>query len=549
MSRTRRGFPRAGSTEPARRRGDRGPAGGGRAAGRTVPRRTDRCDVHRGRGKSAAVGMAVARRLEESDRYAEAGAVAVTAAQADSAGEVFRFATGNPEPPENGPVRFVAPDELLHDERRFDVVAIDEAAQLSVALLRRLVEAHPDAHLVFTSTTHGYEGTGRGFDLRFLEWLSEHDRPFERLSLEEPIRWSPEDPVEESVFDALLLDAEPADLADADPDRARHVELDREALARDDRRLRDFFGLLVQAHYRTTPSDLHRMLDAPNLDLHALEIDGRIAAATWVAHEGMLYPKLCGDLYWGRRRILGHALPETVVTHLGHREAGQLEMIRSVRIAVHPDLRRCGLGTQLVRAVHDQYRPDLFGTLFGAEPGLISFRREVGYDVVRVGASRDRRTGAPAVAMMRPVSDRARRLFETARGEFAAKLPAQLELHEAGEQLPLGEELKQALGRGLPDPAPMTDQRRDAIVAQYAFGPRTHFSAVAALEPFVDEHADALDSLADEGRRLVEARIRNRRSWEETRDAASMNSVPAAMRGLRRALRALVETVELDRTE
>ena len=59
-------------------------------------------------------------------------------------------------------------------------------------------------------------------------------------------------------------------------------------------------------------------------------------------------------------------------------EAGEFNIVRSVRIAVHPDCRRKGLASKLINHVHESYQPDLFGTLFGATPELIKFRRKIG---------------------------------------------------------------------------------------------------------------------------------------------------------------------------
>lgn len=505
----------------------------------------------RGRGKSSALGMALRDYLEAADEGADTPRVAVSAGHPDSAAEVFRFATGTSSPPDDGPLRFLRPTELLDaaETSTFDIIVIDEAAQLAVPLLRRLVERHPNAHFAFATTTHGYEGTGRGFELRFLEWLDERDSRLERLTLEEPIRWATDDPLEDFIFDALLLDAEPFSAPDRlGPEDCRHRKLDRDSLASDEDLLHEFFGLLVQAHYRTTPSDLHRLLDAPNLHLHALLADGHVVAATWVAEEGGLTERLCQDIYGGRR-IRGHALPETLVSHLGFPEAGRMTMRRSVRIAVHPALRRRGLGTRLVEAVHAHYEretehadsPDLFGTLFGATPGLLQFRRSVGYGLVRMGASRGRRTGEPSVAMIRPLSEAARRLYERARRELAWKLPLQLELMKAEGDLVFEETLERELCAELPDPEPLPQSRLLQTVRHYAWGPRTHASAAHAIDQFVRDHRDALDTLAPRHRRLVEARILERCSWRATKARADAPSFRMTMRGLRHAIRQLAE--------
>src|SRR5690606_2622683 len=121
----------------------------------------------------------------------------------------------------------------------------------------------------------GYEGTGRGFVLRFLAWQKSEPRPSAIHTLSAPVRFDAGDPLERLVFDALALDAEPASLAGVDLDAARPEALDRDALASDEALLREVFGLLVHAHYRTTPSDLERMLDAPNLRVHVMRAGGR----------------------------------------------------------------------------------------------------------------------------------------------------------------------------------------------------------------------------------------------------------------------------------
>lgn len=494
----------------------------------------------RGRGKSSALGLAL--------REAGGRTIAVTAGQPGSTAEVFRFATGDPRP-DDGPVRFVPPERLARGGERFDAIVVDEAAQLPVPLLQRIVRNHPDAHVAFASTVRGYEGTGRGFVLRFLEWLAGEPRPLTRLTLETPIRWVEGDALERFVFDALLLDARPApphalDGAPTGPTDVEHARLDRDALARDERLLRDFFGLLVHAHYRTTPGDLQRLLDAPNLDLHALLRHGRVVAATLVAHEGGLPDAVVRDMVRGRGRIRGHALPDTLVCHAGRPEAGAMRIVRSVRIATHPALRRQGLGMRLVEAVHASYAPDFFGTLFGATPELLRFRRAAGYELVRVGASRGERTGEPAAVMMRPVSARARRLFEALRAALARDLPLQLELLEAGGQLLLEPALRAALLRDLPAPPPLDAATRDALLASYAFGPRTYESVAVAVTAWVRAHAARLAELEPRQRALVEARVLERAPWTEVARTASLPSVPAAMRALRRAVRALVERVD-----
>jgi tRNA(Met) cytidine acetyltransferase len=517
----------------------------------------------RGRGKSSALGIALRRLLE-----CTASRVAVSAPEPEQAQEVFRFARGEPSPsddagdrpqlPPSGEasVRFVPLPELVRDDASaFDVIVIDEAAQLPVPMLRRLVEAHAGAHVAFATTTHGYEGTGRGFSLRFLQWLERGPVPVARLGLSSPIRWDEGDPLERLVFDMLLLDAEPARLEHQptpsiahepspvwlEDDAIRAVRLDRDALVADEPRLRELFGLLVHAHYRTTPSDLHRLLDAPNLELHALLLHDRVVAATILAHEGELPAALADDALHGRTRLRAHALADALVAHLGKPAAAGLRMLRSVRIATHPELRRRGLARRLVEHVHREHAPDLFGTLFGATPELLAFRRSLGYEVVRLSASRGARTGEPSVMMLHAASEPARALLTELRAELARDLPRQLELLRSDGGTLLDPALVASLGLGLPSPAPLDDARHHALVRAYAYGPRTFESVALALQRFVEMHRDRLDALAPAERRLVEGRVLAGYGWRRVAAHAGEPGVPAAMRGLRKAVRRLLD--------
>ncbi len=492
----------------------------------------------RGRGKSSALGLALARLGPDSGLR-----IAIGAAQRDAVHEVFRFVGDTP-------ADFVSPVELAFGEAPYDLILIDEAAQLPVPLLQEIVRRHPTATLAFATTARGYEGTGRGFLLRFVAWLKAQTRPLAELTLTAPIRWAAGDPLEAAVFDALFLGAHPADIGhEVHLERVEHRVLDRDALAQDRRLLADFFGLLVHAHYRTTPGDLHRMLDAPNLRLHALLYGGRVVAATWIALEGALPPTVSQAIHWGHTRIRGHALAETLVSHSARPDAGPLQIIRSVRIAVHPAFRRRGLGTLLIDHVHQTYDPDLFGTLFGATAELLAFRRSVGYALIRVGASRGTRTGEPAAVMMRPVSGKAKALLADLRTDLARDLPAQLSLMAAGHELVLDPALEAALHHGLPAAPALTADAIRYTVATYAFGPRTLEAAAVALTAFIKTHREAVATLSPTDRILIEGRILAHEGWQSVTERAGLNSVPAAMRAARRAVRALVLVVAPDIAE
>jgi len=459
----------------------------------------------RGRGKSAALGRALAGGAD----------VAVTGPRRAAVGEVLRFAAGAG--------RWVDPVALISEQPT--TIVIDEAAQLPVPLLQRIVLAHPNASLLLASTVDGYEGTGRGFVLRFLEWLRAQPGPVTELTLSQPIRWAEGDPLEAAVVRALALDARPGPAVVGSPTVGI---VDRDRLAADPVFLRGLFGLLVSAHYRTTPGDLHRLLDAPNLAVHVVRVREQVVAATVVAREGGLSPERCAALAAGPARIHGHALPETLIVHAGRVEAGALSFVRSVRIATHPALRRQGHARRLVAHLHELVDPDLFGSVFGATPALISFRRACGYEVVRLGTSRGVRTGVPSVVMLRPSSDAGRALVAVLRRDLAWDLPVQWALlqAEAGPALEPG--LYTALARGLGPRVRPDDDSLAATVARYAHTGVPYEAVAASVEAWLAGRA-----LTDP---VVRARCLERRPWSALPPA----EVRGAMRALRRGVRAML---------
>lgn len=482
----------------------------------------------RGRGKSSALGLALRRAMRSSSLRA-----VVTAPTQQAASEVFRFASSHQLP-------FVPPMELARSPSGGDVLVVDEAAQLPVPVLRELVARHPNARIAFATTTHGYEGTGRGFALRFLPWLNQQPRPLLQLSLKAPIRWAPDDPLEQLIFDALVLDADVAPVEDDLSSLPEPALLDRDELARDEALLRSLFGLLVHGHYRTTPSDFHRMLDAPNLAVHAIVHDGVVLAATLIGREGGLDHATCEALAQGKRRIRGHALADTLITHAGRPNAGELSIVRSVRIVTQPGLRKRGLARALVDHVHRSYAPDLFGTVFGATSDLIAFRRSVGYELVRVGAARGERTGEPAAIMLRAHSKRARKLIRELRSDLARDLPIQLALLHADGILGLEPGLASSLSDGLEPPVELDPAEIRSRVLRYANGPQTFASAAYAICRFVQAHRSRLSTLDSRERMLVEGHVLAHEPWDKVAREAGFPSVPSAMRALRPAIRKLL---------
>jgi len=135
------------------------------------------------------------------------------------------------------------------------------------------------------------------------------------------------------------------DVPTADPDE----------LLADEALLREAFGLLVAAHYRTEPNDLARLLDAPNLAARALVAEGRVVAVALLrAGEGRLDAETRRRMYEGER-VRGNMVPDVLTSQLRDETAAEPCGLRTVRIATHHALRGEGFGTRLLDEVHEEF--------------------------------------------------------------------------------------------------------------------------------------------------------------------------------------------------
>jgi tRNA(Met) cytidine acetyltransferase len=303
---------------------------------------------------------------------------------------------------------FVAVDELIRGDYSAELLLIDEAAAIPSPMLAQLLTRFK--RIVFASTVHGYEGTGRGFEIRFRKILNEKTPQWRSLTLSMPIRWAENDPVESWLFDALLLKADPADdekISAVEIDRCVTERLNRDELVQDKALLSSLFGLLVQAHYQTSPDDLRNMLDGPNISVWVTRYHGLVVAAALVADEGGFDESLATAIWQGERRPRGHLIPQTLACHNGFQQAPLLRYQRVMRIAVHPLLQRKGVGQRLMAAVSHSAKNnaiDFVGASFAATDDVASFWKTLQCQPVRLGISRDASSGCYSVIMLSALS-------------------------------------------------------------------------------------------------------------------------------------------------
>ncbi len=367
----------------------------------------------RGRGKSALLGMAAAQLLRQGRRQ-----ILVTAPSADQVQTLFRHAAreladelaqtdpGYLQTRTGACLRFLEMPELLATGPEAEVVMVDEAAAFPAPLLKRVLLGWP--RVAFASTVHGYEGTGRGFAIRFRKVLEQETPQWQARTLSAPVRWVPGDPLETLVSRLFLLAAEATE-----PEHPQAVSGDEVIIEpwqpadAGEGELSCAFGLLVDAHYRTRPGDLRQWLDDPSARSWRARIGNRVLGVLWTSIEGGLEPELAQQVTLGQRRVRGHLLPQSLASHSGFPEAAGQSCLRVVRIAVADSARRLGIGRRLVAAAAEYAASsglDTLGTSFGGSVDLLAFWRSCGLQLVRVGLQQEASSGEYPVQMLQGLS-------------------------------------------------------------------------------------------------------------------------------------------------
>ncbi|RRJ82376.1 tRNA(Met) cytidine acetyltransferase TmcA [Aestuariirhabdus litorea] len=473
----------------------------------------------RGRGKSAALGIAAANLFKAGVK--EILVCAPRRAAADSLFENARRRLGLEASRGDlewgqGRLRFCAPDELLQERPAAQLLLVDEAAAIPAPLLESMLDHYPA--LVYASTIHGYEGSGRGFALRFQQVLERRRPGWREIRLQQPIRWADGDPLERWCFDSLLLDADCEWRAEtAEPLAVRWVS--QSQLVEEGPLLRRLFGLLVMAHYRTSASDLRHLLDGPNLRIALLERGQQLLGTALISLEGGFDRPLGQQIWLGRRRPRGHLLPQSLAAHGGLWQAPLLRCLRVMRIAIHPQCQSRGYGSQLLAEVEREARElgcDYLGSSFGVTTRLLPFWLRAGLRPLRLGVSREASSGTHSVMVGKGLSADGCRMIHLGVARFAAEFPGQMvELYPD-----LDAELAQRLRAGAAGEAPLTPAEarilhwRDLI--SFADGQRLYETCMATLKAALEEWLaqGLLEPVSEEERTLLLGKVLEGKSWK-----------------------------------
>ncbi|ENY73927.1 hypothetical protein G114_00745 [Aeromonas diversa CDC 2478-85] len=485
----------------------------------------------RGRGKSSALGMAAAALLTE-----EPGLRIGITAPAQATLSTLLLHAG-----EDKRLLFFSPDRLLEERPALDLLLVDEAAAIPTPLLEGLL-AHYH-RMVFATTEHGYEGTGRGFHLRFKRTLDRRTPGWRELHMQAPIRWSDNDPLEPLVNRLLALSAEPpTPLLTAPP---RWEPVSAASLTHDEDRLSALFGLLVLAHYQTSPSDLRALLECPDLDIHQLCSGGSLLGVALVMREGPIPSALAEEIWAGRRRPRGQLLPQSLLAHSGVRPAADRRFARVMRIAIHPSLHRKGLGAQLLTALEDHYRAqqfDYLGSAFSAGVELLPFWLNRRLRVVRIGLQRDAASGCHSLLMLKALTPALEPELDEWQRRFLLGLPSLL----AGELRTVSAELLAQCLPGSPlTPLPGLESWEWEELACFAHHHKPFELCQGTLQRWLLTRHAELAQWSQQEQRLMVGAIWQYKSWESLARELGLSGRGAVITQLREQIGSRIDHNQL----
>ena len=369
-------------------------------------------DARRGRGKSACLGWFI-KALGSKARH---GPAIVTAPSKRSLNAMMQT-SAMPS------INFYALDALLTSLPDAGVLIVDEAAAIPLSQLIKLIKVYK--LVVLSSTQDGYEGSGQGYRLKLPHIIASLGRSSKHMTLTQPMRWQAGDALENFIRSSFLCDVELPNIthnAFADSSMAlTYSQVTGAKLAQNQTLLRQVYGLLMLAHYQTTPQDLRLLLDHPQHQMHLCFVGEHLVGLAWVAEEGNLDASLARQIALGQRRIQGHLLAQILSQQAGFSVACELSSWRIQRLVVTPSLQGRGIGSKLLQRVYglaQERQVDFVGASFSASSKNLDFWQLNKFIPIWLGVRADTATGFNSVQVMQPISADAKILQDQLRCHF-----------------------------------------------------------------------------------------------------------------------------------
>ncbi|WP_122032316.1 GNAT family N-acetyltransferase [Aliivibrio sp. EL58] len=507
----------------------------------------------RGRGKSSAIGLAIAELAMERPLI-----IGVTAPQRASVDEIFIHAERiaqlnfdvvtkqkNQLMINDSQIIYLAPDELLRNPQTLDLLCVDEAAAIPAPMLLSLVEQY--SRMVFSTTINGYEGTGRGFEIKFKKQLHKKRPNYRSIEIKQPIRWNNNDPLEEWLSSVFLLNHNRA------VDSVQTVEplakidyhcLPVSQLVNDSTLSQALFSLLVSAHYQTSPNDWISLLTDPTLFCWVgIERSNRqLVCCALMSKEGELELDLIHAAQLGKRRPKGHLAAISLTQTLCIDEPAIQSSFRIMRIAVDPSFQQRGIGSEFIRAIENKYKQeglDYLSTSFGSTAELNYFWQALGFHFVRLGITKDKASGTHSLLAMKPLSQKSINWVSIGDEYFYTSFPEQL--MSTFSELPYKDVLSLLGGVSIKDTmSPLIIKR----LTTFALGGLGYELLQYELRQFILSNLSMLIDLSEPQKELAVTKIIQTKEWSVVIEECNLIGRKNAELQLRELIKCMLDNLQ-----
>ena len=503
--------------------------------------------ANRGRGKSAAIGIAIGQLLLREN--SKTITVYITAPSLASASIIFKHIkltlpyaksnTGQISFKDNF-IKFIAPDKLLSTLPSCDFLIVDEAAAFNPHSLESLLKHY--SRIVFSTTLHGYEGSGYGFINRFSKKLNTITPEWKSVTLNQPIRWKKNDPLEAFVDKVFMLSInENKSDFDFSLNEINVRIISSENLRTDKKLLESIFSLLKAAHYKTSPNDLQQLLNSENSIIFLSYCKNDLLAAAVTEKEGSLPEDLAQEIYKGNRRPKGEFIPQSIIMHLGLIEAAQLNYLRIMRIAVYPELQGKKIGTNLLENIinyANESKFDFIGCSFGATAQLLRFWQKFEFHTFRIGYKKNNFSGCNAALIMKPISERTTTLTQTADKLFFTNFIAQLSASHKNLDADIVTQILLNYTKVESD-TKLPDKTLNDIIS-FTKHNRSYDDNLSSIKTFL-LHANSFEILNDMQSKLVITKALQNHDWIEVGKRLGLKGKNQGLAEFKRALSKILE--------
>lgn len=441
----------------------------------------------RGRGKSSALGIAAAKLMQISDKR-----IYITAPHIRNVEQVFihnkrllpeAVMYKNSVLHESSSLTFKSIDVLLSDEISADLLLVDEASAIPVDILNKLAKKFP--RIVFSTTVHGYEGSGRGFEMRFIRQLSQRKPDFKRSQMLQPIRWYKHDTLEQFWFTSLFHNVQQGtETFEPESQSINCRHLTKTQLLNNKTLLGGLFRLLIDAHYQTSQDDLQRLLDAPEIECFILTKGNTLLGVAQIIKEGGdCLDEIAKNIADCTRRVKGHLVAQNITSSYNALPFLLAQQWRISRIAIAPEHQRKGLGKQLIDYIEQQARQQhimFLTTSFGCNTNILNFWYKSEFFLTKLSAKPEVSSGEHSAICIKPLTNEALKISDSIHKDFYQELLYQIDknFQELSESL-----LIQIL---LFKPTVNIDVSKNIeIIKQFAKGKRAYFTCKRLLKDYL----------------------------------------------------------------